>query len=45
MLKSIVNKVLSSDKFTKDLSHTKDYISTSEMGDLLLHELANNVKK
>ena len=45
MLKSIVNKVLNSDKFTKDLSRTKDYISTSEMGDLLLDELANNVKK
>ncbi len=45
ILKSAVNSVLNSDKFTKDLSQSKNYVTTSEMGDLLLAELAKNVKR
>ncbi len=44
-LKTVVNKVLNSDNFTKDLSHSKNYVTTSQMGDLLLDELIKNVKK
>ena len=44
-IKSIVNKVLNSNKFTRDLSNCTEYVTTSEMGDLLLDELVRNVKK
>ena len=44
-LKTVVNKVLNSENFTKDLSHSKNYVTTSQMGDLLLDELVKNVKK
>ena len=44
-LKSVVNNVLNLGKFTRDLSRSEDYVTTSEMGDLLLDELVKNVKK
>ena len=42
-IKSSVNDVLDSGKLTKDLSGTKDFVTTSQMGDLVLSELKRNV--
>jgi len=44
LIKTSVNKVLANGIFTKDLSDSKDFVSTSQMGDKLLDEVVRNVK-
>ena len=45
LIKTSVNKVLANGIFTKDLSDSKDFVSTSQMGDKLLDEVTNLVNK
>ena len=43
LIRVSINNVLDSGKLTKDLSGTKDFVTTSQMGDLVLDELKRNV--